>query len=147
MTQAGTHAASAGAVLDTRERRRARITGAVLVALGGFVVAVFGLRVSGDATFRLSRPGDPLALPDLVVPAGPVIHVAAALLVFLGARLFLRGGGRGASLSLGIGLALAVMAFLVWATADKSFSLTGMLQAMVVRAIPIALGGLAGCFA
>ena len=34
--------------------------------------------------------------------------------------------------------------FLVWATAGKSFSLTGMLQATVVRAVPIALAAMAG---
>jgi simple sugar transport system permease protein len=48
------------------------------------------------------------------------------------------------TLSLGFGLLLAVAAFLVWATAGKAFSLTGMLQAAMVRAVPIALGGLAG---
>ena len=63
---------------------------------------------------------------------------------FLGARQFLRGGVRWTALSLGIGLAVLVMAFLVWATAGKAFSLTGMLQATMVRAVPIALGGLAG---
>ena len=34
------------------------------------------------------------------------------------------------------------MAFLVWATAGKSISLTGMMQATVVRAVPIALAAL-----
>ena len=80
---------------------------------------------------------------DLVVP-GQFNYIAAAIIAFLGARQFLRGGGKWTSLSIGLGLALAVMAFLVWATADKSFNLTGMLQATMVRAIPIALGGLAG---
>ncbi len=32
----------------------------------------------------------------------------------------------------------------MWATAGKQFSLTGMLQATLVRAVPIALGGLVG---
>ena len=36
------------------------------------------------------------------------------------------------------------MTFLVWSTAGKAFSLTGMLQATMVRAVPIALGGSAG---
>ncbi|MEZ5768500.1 MAG: ABC transporter permease [Paracoccaceae bacterium] len=48
------------------------------------------------------------------------------------------------SLSIGIGLLFAVMAFLVWADAGKSFNLTGMLSETMVRAVPIALGGLAG---
>jgi simple sugar transport system permease protein len=56
----------------------------------------------------------------------------------------MRGGASWSSLALGIGLFLVVTAFLVWATAGKSFSLTGMLEATLVRAVPIALGGLAG---
>lgn len=131
-----------GPAVDPGSQRRARVTGAILVGLAVFVVFVFG-DAPGDATFRLSRARDVWVLPDLVVPAQPFMYVAAALTAFLGARQFLRGGGRWSTLSLGIGLAILVMAFLVWATAGKAFSLTGMLQATMVRAVPIALGGLA----
>ncbi|MBV2359132.1 ABC transporter permease [Thalassococcus sp. CAU 1522] len=121
-----------------------RVTGVILLALAVFV-AFFLVPGPGQlATFRLSRPTDTWAIGDLVVPGGPFVYAAAALLAFLGARQFLRGGARWRSLSLGIGLAVAVAAFLVWATAGKAFSLTGMLQATMVRAVPIALGGLAG---
>jgi len=130
--------------IDTGKQRQARIVGFLLIGLAIFTAFVFGLDTAGDATFRLSRPRDPFALPDLVVPAAPFLHIAAALLAFLGARQFLRGGIRWTALSLGIGLAILVAAFLVWATAGKAFSLTGMLQATVVRAVPIALGALAG---
>ena len=99
---------------------------------------------SGDATFRLALTGDLFALPDLTVPASPYSYVVAAILAFLGARQFIRGGARRSSLYLGIGLILAVTTFLVWATAGKQFNLTGMLEATVVRAVPIALGGLVG---
>lgn len=133
---------SPGTVADLGSHRRARFTGAVLLLLAGFVVVVFG-DAPGDATFRLSRPRDTWVLPHLVVPAQPFIYVAAVLTAFLGARQFLRGGGRWTTLSLGLGLGLAVLAFLVWATAGNAFSLTGMLQATMVRAVPIALGGLA----
>lgn len=129
---------------DARKARQARITGAALLALSVLVLFVFGMDASGDATFRLSRPTDTWALPNLVVPAGPFNYVAGTLLAFLGVRQFLQGGVRWTSLSLGIGLTILVMAFLVWATAGKAFSLTGMLQATMVRAVPIALGGLAG---
>ncbi|MBA3909137.1 MAG: ABC transporter permease [Rhodobacter sp.] len=135
---------TAVARVKTGHERRARYTGGVLVLLALFVVVVFGPGAYGDATFRLSRPGDAVVLGDLVVPAAPFIYVAASLLAFLGARQFLRGGVRWTSLSLGLGLALVVLAFLVWATAGNAFSLTGMLQATMVRAVPIALGGLAG---
>ena len=141
MTARGTRRAAA-ALVDASELRRARITGAMLLLLAAFTVLVFG-GAEGAATFRLSRPRDVWAVGDLVVPALPAIYVAAALMACLGARQFLRGGGRWTTLSLGIALALAVVAFLVWATAGKAFSLTGMLQATMVRAVPIALGGLA----
>lgn len=130
--------------IETVKARQARQAGIALIALAVFVSYVFALGTEGDATFRLSRPTDRWALGDLVVPAEPFNYFAAALLAFLGARLFLRGGARWIGLLLGLGLAFAVVAFLVWATADKAFSLTGMLQATMVRAVPIALGGLAG---
>ncbi len=130
--------------LDTARQRQARVAGWVLMGLAVLVALVFARDSAGMAVFRLSRPNDPLALPDLVVAAAPYNYFAAALLAFLGARQFMRGGMRWTSLSLGLGLFIAVTAFLVWATAGKAFSLTGMLQATVVRAVPIALGGLAG---
>lgn len=128
--------------VDLSADRRTRIVGAILILMAAFLVLVLG-DAPGDATFRLSRPRDTWVLPNLVVPAQPFIYIAAALTAFLGARQFLRGGGRWTTLSLGAGLGLAVMAFLVWATAENAFSLTGMLQATMVRAVPIALGALA----
>ena len=130
--------------VDQFKRRQTLITGWVLLALAGFVAAVFGMDSQGMATFRLSLPNDAMAIPNLVVPAGPYAYVVAALLAFFGVRQFLRGGARWSSWFLGIGLFLVVTAFLVWAADGKAFSLTGMLEATVVRAVPIALGGLAG---
>ncbi len=130
--------------LDVVQRRQALIIGWLLLALAVFVAAVFGADSSGDATFRLALSGDLFALPDLTVPASPYSYVVAAILAFLGARQFVRGGARRSSLYLGVGLVLAVTTFLVWATAGKQFNLTGMLEATVVRAVPIALGGLVG---
>jgi ABC-type uncharacterized transport system permease subunit len=129
---------------DHVKRRQTLFAGWLLLALAVFVAAVFGMASSGDATFRLAVAGDMFALPNLVVPAAAYCYVVAAILAFFGARQFMRGGGRWSSLVLGIGFFLAVTAFLVWATAGKSFSLTGMLEATLVRAIPIALGGLVG---
>ena len=136
--------ASSPTAMQSGKARQARIAGGVLIMLAIAIAAFFGTDVSGDATFRLSRPTDRFALADLIVPAAPFVYAATAVMTFLGVRQFLRGGARWTSLSLGLGLALAVMAFLVWATAGKAFSLTGMLQATMVRAVPIALGGLAG---
>lgn len=130
--------------LDQIRRNQTLVTGGLLLALAVLVAGVFGRESSGDATFRLALAGDMVSLPDLVVPAAPYTFVVAALLAFFGARQFVRGAARRSAVFLGIGLFLAVTAFLVWATAGKSFSLTGMLEATVVRAVPIALGGLVG---
>ena len=139
-----TDTAASRADLDILQRRQTLIIGWLLVALAVFVAVVFGTDSSGEATFHLALRGDFFALPDLVVPASPYSYVVAAILAFLGARQFMRGGARRSSLYLGIGLVLAVTTFLVWATAGKEFNLTGMLEATVVRAVPIALGGLVG---
>ncbi|MCB1338289.1 MAG: ABC transporter permease [Maritimibacter sp.] len=133
----------AAETLEGSSARRARITGGILIALALLVVFVLDVGAGSVATFKLTTARDAVQVGDLVVP-GQFNYIAAAIIAFLGARQFLRGGGKWTSLSIGLGLALAVMAFLVWATADKSFNLTGMLQATMVRAIPIALGGLAG---
>ncbi len=129
---------------ELSRRRQTTITAWALMILAVIVAGAFGLETSGNASFRLTFPGDMFVLPNLVVPAAPYCYLVAALLAFFGARLFMRGGARWASVFLGIGLFLIVTAFLVWSTAGKSFSLTGMLQATLVRAIPIALGGLSG---
>jgi len=130
--------------IEHSRRRQTLITGWLLLVLAAFVAVVFGLDSSGNASFRLAFPGDAFAVPNLVVPAAPYAYAVAAILAFFGARHFMRGAARWTGWLLGIGLLLAVTAFLTWATDDKSFSLTGMLQATLVRAVPIALGGLAG---
>lgn len=130
--------------IDRGAQRQARITGWVLVALAVLVAGVFARGSVGEAVFRLSKPTDLLVLPDLSVPAAAFGYVASVVLAFLGARELLRADTRAIGLSHGLGMVIAVAAFLVWATAGNSFSLTGMLQATVIRAVPIALGGLAG---
>lgn len=130
--------------IEQSRRRQTLITGWLLLALAAFVAVIFGTDSSGNATFRLVMPGDSFEIPNLVVPAAPYAYAVAAILAFFGVRHFMRGAARWTGILLGIGLLLAVTAFLTWATDGKSFSLTGMLQATLVRAVPIALGALAG---
>ena len=117
--------------------------GIALILLAIFVFILFGLGVEGEATFRLSRPTDPYALPNLVLPAESFIGIASLVIAFFGARLIVKAP-KEYTIFFAISFFLAVAAFLVWATAGKSFSLTGMLQATVVRAVPIALAAMAG---
>lgn len=130
--------------INRQAERRRRITGAVLVAMGLLVAFLLDAPSDSLSTFKISRPRDMIVLPHLVIPSSLFNMLAAALLAFLGFRLLLRGGSRHVALFLGTGLAILVLAFLVWATAGKSISLTGMMQATVVRAVPIALAAMAG---
>ena len=131
-------------ILDIGQRRQSLIIGGILLLMAVFVAAIFGIGSSGVATFRLSRPGDAIVIGSIVLAASPYAFFVAAALAFLGVRQLVRGDARRLNLVLGIALILFVTAFLTWATAGKSFLLTGMLQSTVVRALPIALGGLAG---
>jgi len=124
--------------------RRSKINAYILLSLAAFAALVFGMGATGEATFRLSRPGDPFFVPNLVVAAAPYAYIIAGVLAFMGVRMLVRGGTSKMNLLLGIGLFLFLTAFFTWATAGKAFSLTGMLQSTIMRAVPIALGGLAG---
>lgn len=136
---------SAGPVdMELSRRRQKKINGFILLGLAALVAGVFGMGTEGNAVFRLTLPRDPITVPNIVVPAAPYAYIVAAILTFLGVRQFLRGGAKATNVILGIGLFLVVTAFLAWATAGKAFSLTGMLESTLVRAVPIALGGLAG---
>ncbi len=127
------------------EVRRARIVGIVLLVMAGAVLWLFATGVEGDSTFRLTRPGDRFAdFPDLVVPSAATSYLMAVVLAFMGGIQLARANVRRANLIVGIGLALFVFSFLTWAAAGQSFSLVGMLQTTVIRAVPIALGALSG---
>jgi len=125
-------------------RRQTLVIGWLLLALAVFVAVFFAMPTTGTASFRLAFPGDLFTVPNLKVPAAPYAWIVAAVLAFFGVRQFLPGAAKWSGILFGIGLLLVVTAFLTWATAGKSFSLTGMLQATLIRAVPIALGGLAG---
>jgi simple sugar transport system permease protein len=132
-------------IVTPAELRRARIIGILYFVLAAFVILVFALDAEGDTTFRLTRATDRFSdFPDLTVPASGVSYVIAVVLAFLGGLQLSRGFGKRANLVLGIGLALFVFAFLAWAAAGRSFSLVGMLQESVFRAVPIAFGALSG---
>ena len=124
--------------------RRAAVSGAVLIGLALVITFLLDTPWDSVSTFRISRPRDVWAVGNLTVPSQWFNVAASLLLAFLGTRLFLKGGGRWTALALGVGLVVLAMAFLVWATAGKAISLTGMLQATLVRAVPIALAALGG---
>ncbi len=129
--------------IEEKKTKKSMIVGLCLIVLGSIIYIFLGLNIEGYATFRLSRPTDPFALPNLILPAHSFIGISALLIAFFGGRIIIKAPKK-FTLFIALSFFLAIAAFLVWATAGKSFSLTGMLQATVVRAVPIALAAMAG---
>lgn len=142
-------AAAPVTVLSPAEKRRARNLGIAYFVLALFVLWAFGIGTEGDSTFRLARPTDRIKDLfgwdlNLVLPAAMVAYVVAAVLAFLGTVQLTRGFKRLGNVALAIAMMLIVFSFLTWAAAGSSFSLVGMLDESVKRAVPIGLGALAG---
>ena len=129
--------------IEEKKTKKSIIVGLCLIVLGSIIYIFLGLNIEGYATFRLSRPTDPFALPNLILPAHSFIGISALLIAFFGGRIIIKAPKK-FTLFIALSFFFAIAAFLVWATAGKSFSLTGMLQATVVRAVPIALAAMAG---
>ncbi len=132
----------------TAVRNRTRIgIGITLLVIGLFMFAFFarGTQPGQIATFGLNVAGSSqfVTLPDLVLPVQGSLYVLIIITMFLGAWELARGV-RSTGLLLGIVAFCFVAAFLLWATADKSFNLVGMLSSTLGRATPIALAALCG---
>lgn len=133
-------------ISSTAEKRQRISYGLVLLAVGLFIYLVFGLntQMGSLTTFGLNLAGSKaITVPDLVIPALPAIYVMALVAVFAGAYQLARGV-RSTGWLIGILAITFVVSFLMWATQDKSFNLTGMLSSSLVRATPIALAALCG---
>lgn len=130
----------------TPAERRSSIVGWVLVALGGFVVFVFGLGSEPelDATFNLSLQTD--RFPDLawVVNARWLSIVLGVIIVGLGVWRLTRKALDWTNIALAIGFALFSLAFLTWAAAGSQFSMVGMLRSTVILSVVVVFGALTG---
>lgn len=126
------------------EIRRAKTLAIVYFVLAAVALYAFGMGSEGSATFVLSRPGDTIQLGDVTIAASALGYVAAAILAFLGARQWMRGFGSRTNLVLAIGMGLFTFSFLAWAAAGASFSLVGIFQETMKRAVPITFGAISG---
>jgi general nucleoside transport system permease protein len=126
---------------------RTRIVwGIVLIVVGLLVLFVFAFGTeAGQVTkFGLNEAkADAILVPDLVLPSQATTYAMALVLIAVGAFQMARGVKSNSTLVTVLAFCF-VMAFLVWAARDKSFSLVGMLSSSFVRATPIALAALCG---
>src|SRR5512147_3044764 len=133
---------------STSIRNRNRIgIGIALLVIGLFMFAFFarGSQPGQNATFGLNVAGSSqfVKLPDLVLPVQGSLYALILITVFLGAWELARGV-RSTGWMIGVVAFAFVAAFLIWASAGKSFNLVGMLSSTLARATPIALAALCG---
>lgn len=100
-----------------------------------------------QSTFVLEskRAGVTIPGPELVLPTTLTIWVLGALIALVGITLMVREF-KSINLIISLMVGVGILAFLVWATRDKSLNLTGMLVSSVVRATPIGLAALSGIY-
>ena len=133
-------------ISSAAERRKRASYGIALLVVGLFIYLVFALNTQAGSltSFGLNLPGtQAISVPDLVVPALPIVYAMSAIAVFTGAFQLARGV-RSTGWLVGIIALTFLLSFLMWATQDKSFNLTGMLSSSLVRSTPIALAALCG---
>ncbi|MEW6716653.1 MAG: ABC transporter permease [Chloroflexota bacterium] len=122
------------------------VPGLILIVIGLVTFFLFGADVKAgqQATFGMNAMrSQAIPIPDLVLPVQPAIYLLILITIFLGAWELARGI-RSTGLLVGVVAFCFVVAFLIWATRDKSFNLVGMLSSSLVRATPIALAALCG---
>lgn len=123
---------------------RSKVLSIVYLVLAFLALLVFGRGSESSATFVITRPADTFQVGDIVIPGAGMGFVVAAVLAFLGARQWMRGFGSKTNLILALGFALFAISFLAWAADGASFSLVGLLQEAMKRAVPITFGAISG---
>lgn len=129
-------------------QRVSRRTPLMLGVLAAIAVVAFGLlpSASADSTLGISARTDFVQIPAAVLPSRMTALVLAllcsAIAVYSG--LCVRAGRRTPRWAVSVFGVLWVLAFLVWAVAGKSVSLTGLLQGALLLAVPLVFGALSG---
>jgi ABC-type uncharacterized transport system permease subunit len=140
---------SQAALVRTEGRSRRDITiGILFLGLALLIVILLPRGTAGmKSTFVLTsqRAGVTIAAPDLVVPTNITLYVLGGVVVLATVWQLVRGFER-VNLVVVLVVGIGILAFLVWASRDKSINLTGMLVSSLVRATPIAFAAHSGLY-
>jgi simple sugar transport system permease protein len=125
---------------------RQRVMGIIFLGLAAAIWLIFSRSTDAGliTTFKLVPGGVESNLPDWQMPTLMTLNLLAIACAFLGGVQLFRGFGRRTNLVLSIVSALFIFGFLVWAAADKSMNLTGLLNTALSMAVPITLGAFSG---
>jgi simple sugar transport system permease protein len=132
--------------IEAESPTRQRVMGIIFLVLAFSIWFFFSRGMDGAimTTFRLNPGGSSADLPDWMLKSVPTLNVIAVVCAMLGGYQLIRGFKRWTNAALGIVAFLFIFGFLVWATADKSLNLAGLLATTLNKAVPITIGALSG---
>ena len=126
---------------------RQRVMGIIFLLFAALTYFIFIRQTDGTAMTRfVMTPGGLTqgVMGDWVLHSRITLFILAIVSAVLGGVQIARGFGRATNSVLGLVSLIFVFGFLVWAAADKSLNLGGMLSNAVLRAVPITLGAFSG---
>ena len=128
--------------------KRSLFVGIFLLVEAAFVFLLLSDSAGKITTFVLAskRAGVDIPAPDLVFPTWASILVIGIIIGLAGLWQTIRDFRKQSNNVLIAMVGLGILAFLIWATREKSLNLTGMLVTSVIQATPIALASLSGIF-
>ncbi len=120
--------------------------GLVFVLLGVITLLFFTRGITSDmrSTFGLNASGSITELPPWPVHSLTALYVITAFVLGAGAYQLVRGFKHRTNLILSLVVFAFVFGFLVWAAADKSLNLAGLVSTTLSKAVPITFGALSG---
>jgi ABC-type uncharacterized transport system permease subunit len=140
---------TATALRRTLERTspvRQYVVGMFFLALAAVIWFGFNTTIAADSTstftFALGTGAATLSPWDLATPSA--LKVLAGLCAAIGAFQLARGFGSYTNLILALVVGLFIFGFLTWAAAGKSLNLAGLLNATLLKAVPLTLGAMSG---
>ena len=134
--------------IDLVSPTRMRVMGILFLVAGAAIWGLFSRGTTGSTitTFVMAPSGSETKLADWKLPTMAVLNIFALVCAFLGGAQLARarGFGKRTNTVLAIIAGLFVFSFLVWAAADKSLNLAGLLNGTLQKAVPLTLGALSG---
>jgi ABC-type uncharacterized transport system permease subunit len=123
-----------------------RFLGVVFILAAVFIelVLVRTLEPGAVTTFSTNITDRAIQIPNWVFNSNFALTIIAGFCAGLGLFQILRGFKKVTGTITAIVGGLMVLGFLVWGASGGSISFTGMLSVMIIRAVPITLGALAG---
>ena len=133
---------SIGTITPTRQK----ILGGVFILSAIFIWFVFARTTDAgmQTKFVMTIGGSLVTTPDWVFNSLAALDVLAGLCAGLGIYQLWRGFGKATNGILAFVGILLVFSFLAWGASGGSINFAGMLSVMVIRAVPITIGALAG---